>query len=331
MKKLFILTLAAVFLISGGVGLAGEKPVKMRFAYLGQAGAEDDLCAKEFKKYLEKKTDGQIEVMLYPNEQLGKEVDMVTAQELDSLEMAIYGFTLFQQAAPQYNIWSAYYLFDSVDELLELVDGPIGDRLKAAVLKNKGIRIIGFGPRGPRCLTSNRPIADASAVKGLKIRVPLQPIYVESWKALGAFPTSIAFSEIYTSIKQGIVEAQENPFAYIYSGHFYEVQKYCNLTEHQMPFFSYGVCEKFFQRLDPELQKAVLDAGKYITGYHTDLQKANEEVWVEKLKKGGMTFVKVDKDSFRKVLSPIPAMFKDKWVPNLYEDIQAELAKIRKK
>lgn len=331
MKKLFWVVIASVCLIFVGPAFAAEKPIEMRLAYLGQSGAEDDVCAKEFARVVGDNSGGKIKVMLYPNEQLGKEVDMVTAQELNSLEMGIYGFTLFQQAAPKYNIWSAYYLFDNVDELLALVKGPIGERMNKEILKNKGIRVIGYGPRGKRNLTSNRPIRTPADCKGLKIRVPLQPIYVESWKALGALPTSIAFAEVYTSLKQGIVEAQENPYAYIYAGHFYEVQKYCNLTEHQVPFFTYAVTEKFFQRLSPDLQKVILDAGEYITGFHTKLQKDNDQVWVEKLKKGGMTFIEVDKPAFRKALAHIPEMFKDKWVPNLYEDIEKELAVIRKK
>jgi len=331
MKKILWVVMASVCLIFAGAAFGAGKPIEMRLAYLGQSGAEDDLCAKEFARVVDQKSGGRIKVKLYPNEQLGKEVDMVTAQELDSLEMAIYGFTLFQQAAPKYNIWSAYYIFDNVEELLAVVKGPIGDRMNQEILKNKGIRVIGYGPRGKRCLTSNRPIRKPEDCKGLKIRVPLQPIYVESWKALGALPTSIAFAEIYTSLKQGIVEAQENPYAFIHSGHFYEVQKYCNLTEHQVPFFTYGVTEKFFQRLPGDLQKVVLDAGDYITGFHTKLQKDNDQVWVDKLKKGGMTFVEVDKAAFRKVLEPIPEKFKDKWVPNLFADIQKELAGVRKK
>ncbi len=213
------------------------KTFQISISYGGAEGAEDDICAKEFKKRIEEKTKGRVTVKLYGNEQLGKEVDIVNQLQLGSVDMAIMGTTVHEQGAPEYNIWSAYYIFQSGKEIMAVLNGPIGQRVHDAMLKNKGIRIIGYGLRGPRHLTSNRPIKTAADVKGLKIRIPLQPIYVESWKALGAFPQAIALGELYMALKQGIVEAQENPLSYIYSLAFYEVQKYVNLTGHQQSLF----------------------------------------------------------------------------------------------
>ena len=301
------------------------KTFDMSISYGGAAGAEDDLCAQEFKKRIEAKSNGQIQVKLYGNEQLGKEVDIVNMLELGNVDMAIMGTTVHQQAAPEYNIWSAYYIFKNGDEVMKVLNGPIGDRVKTAMLDNKGIRIIGYGLRGPRYLTSNRPVPNAAAVKGLKIRIPLQPIYVESWKKLGAFPQAIAYGELYMALKQGIVEAQENPLAYIYAPHFDEVQKYVNLTGHQRAFFTYVVSDKFYQRLTPELQKLLETEGVGITKFHNDLQSSGETDFRTKLEEKGMTFVDVDVPSFQNALKDIPDMFADKWVPNLYADIQASL------
>ena len=306
---------------------ADQQTFEMSISYGGAEGAEDDVSAKEFKKQIEAKSNGQIQVKLYGNEQLGKEVDIVNMLELGNVDMAIMGTTVHQQAAPEYNIWSAYYIFKSGDEVMKVLNGSIGDRVKAAMLDNKGIRIIGYGLRGPRHLTSLRPIRNASEVKGLKIRVPLQPIYVASWKTLGAFPQAIAYGELYMALKQGIVEAQENPLAYIYAPHFDEVQDYVNLTGHQRAFFTYVVSDKFYQRLTPELQKLVDQEGKAITQFHNNLQAKGEDEYRKKLEEKGMTFVDVDVQSFQDALKDIPNQFADKWVPNLYADIKAELAK----
>jgi tripartite ATP-independent transporter DctP family solute receptor len=240
---------------------------QISISYGGAEGAEDDICAKEFKKRIEEKSNGSVTVKLYGSEQLGKEVDIVNQLQLGSVDMAIMGTTIHEQAAPEYNIWSAYYIFQNGKEIMLVLNGPIGKKMQAAMLNNKGIRIIGYGLRGPRHLTSNRPIKTAADVKGLKIRIPLQPIYVESWKALGAFPQAIPLGELYISLKQGIVEAQENPLSYIYSLAFYEVQKYVNLTGHQRAFFTYVMSEKTFQALTPELQKLFIEEGKFINNF----------------------------------------------------------------
>ena len=310
----------------GASGSATQKTFEMSISYGGASGGEDDISAKEFKRRIEEKSNGQISVELFGNEQLGKEVDVVNMLELGNVDMAIMGTTVHQQAAPEYNIWSAYYIFKDSEEVMSILDGPIGDRVEKAMLENKGIRIIGYGLRGPRHLTSNRPIKSAADVKGLKIRIPLQPIYVESWKALGAFPEAIAYGELYMALKQGLVEAQENPLAYIYAPHFDEVQKYVNLTGHQRAFFTYVVSEKFYNRLTPELQQLLVEEGKAITTFHNELQASGEADFRKKLEEKGMTFVEVDQESFRSVLKDIPNQFADKWVPNLYQDIQAELA-----
>ena len=269
LKKLALILAAllasAGLVFAGGAkeaGKDGEKTYQMSISYGGAEGSEEDTTAKEFKKRIEEKTKGRIQIKLYGYEQLGKEVDMVNQLELGTLDMAIMGTTVHEQAAPKFNIWSAYYIFQNGDEIMTVLNGPIGKRMQDAMLKNKGIRIIGYGLRGPRYLTSNRPIRSAADVKGLKIRIPLQPIYVESWKALGAFPQAIAYGELYTALKQGIVDSQENPLAYIFAPHFDEVQKYVNLTGHQRAFFTYVVSEKFYQRLTPDLQKLIIDEGK---------------------------------------------------------------------
>jgi tripartite ATP-independent transporter DctP family solute receptor len=324
MKKLIFVILFMVMVIPTGI-LCAKDAIPMSVAYSGAPGAEEDIAAKQFEKWIKERTKGQIDVKLFGSEQLGKEVDVVSGLQLGSIDMAIMGTTVHEQAAPKYNIWSAYYIFGSSNEVADILNGPIGQKVNAEMLKNKGIRMIGFGLRGPRNLTSNRPIKDPKDVKGLKIRIPLQPIYVESWKELGAQPVAIAYGELYMALKQGVVEAQENPLSYIYSPAFYEVQKYVNVTEHQRAFFSYVVSEKFFQSLTPDLQKVIIQTGKDITLFHNNLQSQMESQWKQKLIDKGMIFVESDQAAFKKRLKDIPNRFAAQWAPGLYLEIQKEI------
>ncbi len=327
LQVLLLLLVGSALVFANGQqdGAAAEKSFEMTFAYAGANGGEDDLTAKELKSYIEEKSNGRITVKLYGDEQLGKEVDVVNMLELGTVDGSVMGTTVHQQAAPEYNIWSAYYIFKNGDEVMSVLNGKIGERVKKAFMDNKGIRIIGYGLRGPRYITSLRPIRNASEVAGLKIRVPLQPIYVASWEALGAQPQSIAYGELYMALRQGVVEAQENPLAYIYAPHFDEVQDYVNLTGHQRSFFTYVISDKFYQKLPADLQAVIDEAGKYATQYHNNLQANGEADYRTKLEEKGMEFIDVDVPSFQKVLKSIPDQFADKWVPNLFADIQAEL------
>jgi TRAP-type transport system periplasmic protein len=324
MKKLIFLILFMVMFIPTGA-ICAKDAIQMSVAYSGAPGAEEDLAAIQFKKWIEERTKGQIDVKLFGSEQLGKEVDIVSGLQLGSVDMSIMGTTIHEQAAPKYNIWSAYYIFGSSDEVAYVLNGPIGQKVNAEMLKNKGIRMIGYGLRGPRNLTSNRPIKDPKDAKGLKIRIPLQPIYVECWKDLGAQPVAIAYGELYMALKQGVVDSQENPLSYIYTPAFYEVQKYVNVTEHQRAFFTYVIGEKFFQKLTPDLQKVIIQAGKDITVFHNDLQSKMESQWKQKLIDKGMTFVASDQAAFREKLKDIPNKFATQWEPGLYQEIQKEI------
>jgi tripartite ATP-independent transporter DctP family solute receptor len=323
MKKLIFLVLFMVMVIPAGTLCA--KDIQMSVAYSGAPGAEEDLAAKQFEKWIKERTKGQIDVKLFGSEQLGKEVDVVSGLQLGSVDMSIMGTTIHEQAAPKYNIWSAYYIFGSSDEVAHILNGPIGQKVNAEMLKNKGIRMIGYGLRGPRNLTSNRPIKDPGEVKGLKIRIPLQPIYVDSWKELGAQPVAIAYGELYMALKQGVVDSQENPLSYIYTPAFYEVQKYVDVTEHQRAFFSYVISEKFFQSLSPEQQKVIIQTGKDITVYHNNLQSQMEGQWKQKLIDKGMVFVASDQAAFKKRLMDIPNKYTAQWAPGLYQEIQKEI------
>lgn len=327
-KTMTILAMLALMLIIGAPTAMAEDFV-MGIAHLGRAGDILDAGAKKWGEQIQKNSGGKIKVKYYPSEQMGKEADIVTSMQMGSVEASILGPTLYKQAAPEYNIWSVYYLFDNSKQAMALQETEIGEQCRAAVLKNKGIRIGGYGMRGPRHITSNFPIRKPADVKGLKIRVPLQPIYVASWKKMRAIPTPIAFSEVYTSLKMGVVDAQENPLMLIDSAHFDEVQKYVNLTAHQYSFYTYSVSEIWFKSLPKNLQKVVLEASKSAGEYHSALQEKMEKGFRTTLEKKGMKFIESDRKAFQETLVDIPNQFKSQWAPGLYKKILEAKAKLK--
>ena len=177
--------------------------------------------------------------------------------------------------------------------------------------------------RGARNLTSNREIKKPEDLNGLKVRVPNVPLFVATWEALGAKPTPMAFSEVFTSLQQGIIDGQENPYDLIKSASFFEVQKFVNMTEHVRGWIYLVIGEDRFQSMPKDIQAAVLEAGKEAQAYERQLFRAEQDQLVQDLKDKGMTFVEVDKAAFMKVAEPAVLKFLSPELQEMYKKIVA--------
>lgn len=271
---------------------------------------------EHFAKICKERSQGRIKVELYPSEQLAKEIESIRLIEAEVVDMTITASTLtnwFDVAA----FCELPFLITDSKDMDKIVNGFLGKKIEDEMIQKTGLRPLGYFERGPRHLTSNRPIRHPDDLKGLIIRVPNVPSYVTAWSALGAKPTPMAFSEVFTSLQQGTIEAQENPFAMIYNAGFDEVQQYLNLTGHVVSWAYPVVGEKQFQKLPPDLQKIFLEAGKEMQTYEHRLFLENESKIQDELKNGGMQFIEVDKEAFAK-----------KCKEAIYESLSPEMQKI---
>lgn len=252
-----------------------------------------------FAKIMEERSDGRVKVELYPSEQLAKEIEAIRLIQSGVADMTITASTLTNWF-PEAVFCELPFLMRDTTELKQIVEGKIGGRIARKMIDKTALRPIGYFVRGERQLTSNRPIRHPDDLQGLIIRVPNVPVYVTTWSALGAKPVPMAFSEVFTSLQQGTIEAQENPFAMIDTGGFAEVQQYVNLTDHVISWAYVVVGEKKFQQLPADLQAILLQAGKDMQRYEHVLFLENQKKVQERLKAKGMQFVEVDKEAFQK-------------------------------
>jgi len=269
-----------------------------------------------FGEILEERSKGRIKVELYPSEQLAKEIEAIRLIQAEVIDMTTTGSTLTNWFEVATFCELPFLMQDSLD-MARYIKGPIGKLMEQEMIDKTGLRALGHFQRGPRHLTSNRPIRHPDDLKGLIIRVPNVPSFVSTWKALGAKPTPMAFSEVFTSLQQGTIEAQENPFAMINNAGFAEVQKYLNLTGHVLSWVYPVVGEKQFQKLPSDLQEIFLQAGKDMQKYEHDLFLENEKKVQELLKAKGMEFIEVDKDAFQQ-----------KCEKAIYDSLSPEMQKI---
>ncbi|MBN2302526.1 MAG: TRAP transporter substrate-binding protein, partial [Lentisphaerae bacterium] len=215
--------------------------------------------------------------------------------------------------------------YRSHEHHLNVLNGEIGQEFKDALLKAKNLKVFAFFPRGPRYMTSNKPIRSVEDVKGLKLRVPPVPVYIEAWKSLGANVTPIDYSELYMALKQGVVEGQENPLATIDALKLSSVQKYLIETKHHLLAFTMSMDNDRFQKLTPTQQKAIEEAANEAADLEYQLMLENEDALKAKLQEEGMELIQIaDIAAFRDpVVKRLPEVFKDKWAPNLWDRIQA--------
>lgn len=296
-SKLFCSALATAFtLIVATSSFAADMTLKL--GHLANEQNAWHLAAVKFAEELSANTNGRIVVEVFPNESLGKEIDLINGMQIGTVDMTITGESL-QNWAPRAALLAVPYAYKSIEHMDEVASGPIGDDIKNEIIEKAKIRPIAYFARGPRNLTSKRPIMSPSDLNGMKMRVPNVPLFVDVWKALGASPTPMAFSEVFTSLQSGVIDGQENPLALIRSANFNEVQGYVNLTEHVRSWIYLTIAESTWAKLSDEDKAAVEAAAAVAQEYERGLLNqslADDRAYLEA---NGMEFVEVDGPAFQ--------------------------------
>ncbi len=300
MKHFKTLTaLAAATCISTMASTAAfAQEVTLQLGHLANEQNAWHLAAVRFGEELSELTDGRIAVEVFPNESLGKEIDLINGMQLGTVDMTITGESL-QNWAPMAALLAVPYAYRSLEHMDEVASGDIGDNIEAQIIERAQVRPIAYFARGPRNLTSQRPIASPDDLDGMRMRVPNVPLFVDVWSALGASPTPMAFSEVFTSLQSGVIDGQENPLALIRSANFNEVQNYVNQTEHVRSWIYLTIAESTWQGLSEDDQAAVMQAAAAAQEYERGLLLESLAEDRAHLEANGMEFVEVDGAAFQ--------------------------------
>lgn len=259
-------------------------------------------ASEKFKEYVEDKSNGRIKVNVYPNSQLGSEVDMIQSiLTQGGCDITFTGESM-QTYQPDLGIIGMPYLIQSDEHMEAVLNGEVGKELEG-MMEKAGMKVLGYFARGPREITSNKKIESPADMNNFVIRTPQSAMTVAAFEAVGAKPTPMALAEVFTSLQQGTIEGQENPLAMIQNNSFYEVQKYIIRTDHLRAWVYIAMGKAQFDALPEDLQQVVLDGGKEMQTYEHELFLANEEEFEEKLKSEGMEFVDVDQAPFAEAMS----------------------------
>jgi TRAP-type transport system periplasmic protein len=325
-KYLSYLLITMLILISGcsNVTKGSERSAEyvLRLGHMQTETHPYHKGALKFKELVEEKSNGRMQIDIYPSSQLGNGRDQIEGAQIGSIHFHIGSVAPVTNFAPKFNLLNLPYLFESREHAFKVLDGKIGKDI-AADLETRGLVNLGYMENGWRHMTNNKQqIKTSEDAASMKLRVQESPPYISFIKALGSTPVPIPFGELYTALEQHVVDGQENPLAQIYLNKFNEVQKYLSLTAHNYDAAVFIMSKTTYDTLPEDLQRVVDDAAKEAVHYERQVAMEAEEKLLEDLKKTDVEIEEnPDRESFRKAVEPVYKEFEESIGKEIFEEI----------
>jgi tripartite ATP-independent transporter DctP family solute receptor len=323
-RFLFVLT-AAVFSASifaaGGESALAE--VKLRIGHVTTIKAIAGRGSTKFKETAEQLSNGEIKVTIFPNGQLGGELEMVSQVRLGTLDIAMVGSGLAANIEPTFSITELPFIWKSRESAWEVLSGPIGQKI-LGLMEPKGIKGLGWGVWGFRgFLTNGFAIEGPDSMKGRKMRIVENPLYVQTIKAFGGNPVPMAWPEVYTGLQQKAIDGVETNYHGMGDAKLYEVASDLSLTNHIFTATVYLMNMDRFAGLSNKHQEIILKAAKAAGETMRDgAQKANENA-IAKMQKSGIKVIKPDRAAFVAKAQKVHDRFSVLVGPQLLKEVKA--------
>ena len=301
-----------------GIGLAESSPQFLSSQYFGEI--------------LEQRTDGRIKVNVFPNSQLGDDVQMLEMLQTGTLDMTYPSSSATTGYVEQLAAFDLPFLLPSREAAVAVMQSDVAQGMLDA-FDGTGLKALAFSENGYRQLSNSaRPVASPDDVagldvRGLSVRTMENPVHLAIWEALGANPTPMAFGELFSAMEQGVVDGQENPWSTILTSNFNEVQDYGTETRHVYTPFIMMLSERTWERMAPEYQELVLEAARQSADYEIQLSAEYDDWSRDQLAECGMEITRLDDEqlaAFQDAVQPVYA----EWAPRIGEDLIADIQKI---
>ena len=301
-------------------------PLSFKWANNIPATHPSTIRVREAAEAIKKESNGRVDIAIFPNNQLGGDTDMLSQVRSGAIDFFPLSGLILQTLVPLAGINGLAFAFKDYPTVWQAMDGDLGAFIREAISKvnlHSFDKILDNGFRN--ITTSTKPINTAADLQGFKIRVPVSPLWTSMFKAFGAAPTGINFSEVYSALQTKVVEGQENPLAIIDIAKLYEVQKYCSMTGHMWDGQWVLANGRRWAATPPDVQalitKHVTDA---VMKQRDDIRRLNNGLEAQ-LKAKGLVFNYPDVKSFRDTLSK--AGFYKEWREKFGAEALAKLEK----
>ncbi len=335
MKKIlatvFVCAMTAAFAFAGGQAegtsesLETMNPMTVRLAHVVNEQDGFHVAAEKFKELVESRTDGKITINIFPNAQLGDERTLLESMQLGTVDMGVITNGPVSGFLPEIAVFELPFLFATPEEAYQILDGPIGQELLRE-LETVNLKGLAYAERGFRNLTNSvRPVQSPSDMRGLRIRVMENPVYVDTFQALGANTVPMAWTETLTALQQRTIDGQENPINVIYSFRLYEPQQYLSLTRHTYSPALIVMGLGLWNRMPADVQQILTESAQEAAEYERQWNADMAAEQLEALKANGMQVIEnPDVAAFQNQIQSVYARYGAEFGEYL-DRIQAEL------
>ena len=299
--------------------------IKIRFAHSLSPSEPAHQAAEFFAKNVAARTGGKVQITVFPAEQLGpgKDVNEMIRQGANVMNITDPGY--LSDFVPDVGVLNGPYLIKTPADYEKLLASPwfktIETKLEAAGFK----LIMANGYFGQRELISDKPVRRPEDMAGMTVRVPPNTMWIETFKAMGARPTTVQWAEVYNALQQNVVQGAEAPLGSLWGSKLQETRKVISMTGHFTAFVMWPINAGFFNKLPKETQQILLEEGRKAGAEMTRLTLASQDEYLAKFKAAGVTIVSdVDIPAFQKATASVYTAF-PKWTPGLRETVLANL------
>ncbi|AVQ27337.1 MULTISPECIES: DctP family TRAP transporter solute-binding subunit [Fusobacterium] len=332
LTKIFSIAAAGIMLFSlmGCGDSSQDGKIIIRMTHTQQPESISDLTAKEFQKYVDKKSDGRIRIEIYQNcglsgGDLTKAIELVQAGNIDIHACAPANIANYN---PKFYAFWLPFLFDSTEDLVRFVNS---ERAKNEINKwcnDLEMTMLGINNAGSRQISSNKEIHSPKDLKGMNIRVPGANVFIDLYRDyFKANPTAMDFSEVYTSLQQKTIDGQENPIAVFNSSKFAEVQSNVLLWDGVRDTNIWVISNKTLEKLSPEDAKIIQESAAEALQWGNDYLAANESSIIENLEKNGTKFARLtdeERQEFKEACAGIFVKYVDVVGPDVIDLFQGK-------
>jgi tripartite ATP-independent transporter DctP family solute receptor len=324
-----VLKASAAATVLGGIGapiVARAQQAEFTYKYANNLPEAHpmNIRAKEMSAAIKTETNGRVDLQVFPNNQLGSDTDMLSQIRSGGVEFFTLSGLILATLVRAASINGIGFAFQNYDTVWKAMDGDLGAFIRKEIAKANLVVMDKIWDNGFREVTSStRPITSPDDLKGFKIRVPVSPLWTSMFKAFDSAPASINISEVYSALQTKVVEGQENPLAIISTAKFYEVQKYCSLTNHMWDGYWFLANRRAWEKL-PEDLRAIVAKNINSAGMkeREDVAKLNANLRKD-LEAKGMVFNDLQVAPFRDKLKQ--AGFYSEWKANYGDEAWALL------
>ena len=261
----------------------------IRFSHVLSSGSELHLMAERFRDLMLERSGGRFRVTIYPSGQLGGERVAFEQIQVGAVQMAITGTPVLSGWVPEGQMFDLPYLFETRDQGLAVMNGPVGDWWRALLVERTGVRALGFLDYGFRHVYNRRrPVTAPSDLAGLKLRVLQNATYLASYAALGVQATPMNYGEVYSALQQGVIDGGEANAIGFVSSRLYEIAKHFSFTSITYNPIVLLIHEPFYRSLPPAVRETVDGSARDALAYQSRLARQMEAEAIAEMRANGV-------------------------------------------